>query len=162
MITDVTRATPDVPNGDRVAPRSTSHVLDPVRVGDCMHPGVLSCGPDTPLSTVAQLMTDHHVHAVYVSGSSGPAKPLVCDLDVLDAVASVDDGLVVRQIAVTQAVTASTDAPIREAAGVMADHGARHLIVLDAADGHPVGVLSTTDVIAAYARATLPQPATVD
>lgn len=155
MLANVTCAPQGSPDGSRVAVRSTRHALDPVSVGDCMRPGVLSCSPDTPLTTVAQLMAANHVHAVCVSGTTGPAKPLVCDLDVLDAVASVDDGLVVRQIAVTQAVTAPSDAPIREAARVMADHGARHVIVLDAAGGHPVGVLSTTDVIAAYARATL-------
>ena len=140
------RDTPDMLN-------STSHVLDTVRVGDCMHPGVLSCSPDTPLSTVAEMMTSHHVHALAVSGAAGPPAIIVSDVDVMGALASADDGLVVRQIAVTEALTAPRDASIREAASVMADHGVSHLIVLDTASGHPVGVLSTTDVLAAYAVA---------
>ena len=35
----------------------------------------------------------------------------------------------------------------------MLEHGARHLLVLDVDTGHPVGVLSTLDVVAAIAGA---------
>jgi CBS domain-containing protein len=35
----------------------------------------------------------------------------------------------------------------------MAEHGVAHLVVLDAAGGYPVGVLSTLDVAAAFAGA---------
>ena len=40
----------------------------------------------------------------------------------------------------------------------MVEHGAAHLIVLDEASGHPVGVLSTTDVLQAYAAAATAAP----
>jgi CBS domain-containing protein len=33
----------------------------------------------------------------------------------------------------------------------MAEHGVSHLVVLEAADGHPVGIISTLDIASAYA-----------
>jgi CBS domain-containing protein len=33
----------------------------------------------------------------------------------------------------------------------MSEHGVSHLVVLDAANGHPIGILSTLDVAAVYA-----------
>ena len=34
----------------------------------------------------------------------------------------------------------------------MSEHGVSHLVVLDAANGHPSGILSTLDVAALYAN----------
>ena len=36
----------------------------------------------------------------------------------------------------------------------MAEHGVSHLIVVDQANGQPIGVLSSTDILAAYAIAS--------
>ena len=36
----------------------------------------------------------------------------------------------------------------------MTEHGVAHLVVVDAAGGYPVGVLSTLDIVAVYAGAT--------
>ena len=38
---------------------------------------------------------------------------------------------------------------LREAAKLMAAHGATHLVVIDEASGHPVGVLAMTDILQA-------------
>lgn len=69
----------------------------------------------------------------------------------------------------TGILTVAADAPLAEVAGIMskhgreslrraaqmmAEHGVTHLVVLDAASGYPVGVLSTLDVAAAYAGPT--------
>jgi len=117
-----------------------------------MRPGVIACSPDTPLSEVAETMCSRHVHALAVAGVAGPAAIIISDLDVIGALATADD-LAVHQVAMTEAVTAPRDAPLREAAQVMAEHGVSHLIVLDEANGRPVGVLSTTDILAAYSAA---------
>jgi|1186.fasta_scaffold323337_2 CBS domain-containing protein len=39
-------------------------------VADVMTPEVTHWTPDTPLRDVARLMTDHHVHAIYVFDDS--------------------------------------------------------------------------------------------
>jgi len=55
-----------------------------------------------------------------------------------------------RLVAAT-AHTVSRIQTLREAAQLMVERGASHLIVLDDASGQPVGVLSTTDILQAYA-----------
>jgi len=69
-------------------------------------------------------------------------------------VACQGDGFAARDIAATEAVTAASGGSLRDAAQLMAEHGVSHLIVLDQANGQPVGVLSSTDILAAYAIAS--------
>src|SRR3954452_8599996 len=52
-----------LPRGSDRAP-ALEHAL----VEDVMRRGIISCGPDTDLTTVARLMATQHVHAVVVSG----------------------------------------------------------------------------------------------
>ena len=52
------------PRGSDRAP-ALEHAL----VEDVMRRGIISCGPDTDLTTLARLMASNHVHAVVVSGT---------------------------------------------------------------------------------------------
>jgi CBS domain-containing protein len=52
------------PRGSDRAP-ALEHAL----VEDVMRQGIISCGPETDLTTVARLMATNHVHAVVVSGT---------------------------------------------------------------------------------------------
>jgi len=120
-------------------------------VGDCMHSGVLTCCEDDSLRHVAAIMANHRVHAVVITTSTAE-RPIgvVSDLDVVAAVAAGVDGAA-REAAATEALTVSADEPLPSAAQRMSEHGVSHLVVLDSAGGHPVGVLSTLDIAAAYA-----------
>jgi CBS domain-containing protein len=123
----------------------------PVRVSDCMHTGILSCASDAPLAEVAGIMSKHRVHAVAVSDHQG-RRPVgvVSDLDVVAAaVSGVEPNAL--QAAATEPLAVSASESLYRAAQLMAEHGVTHLVVLDAAGGHPVGVLSTLDIAAAYA-----------
>ena len=44
--------------------------LRQVRVGDCMHHGILSCDRSAPLDEVAAIMAKHRVHAVAITNAS--------------------------------------------------------------------------------------------
>lgn len=46
----------------------------------------------------------------------------------------------------------SADESLWRAAQLMKEHGVSHLVVVDAAAGYPLGVLSTLDIIAVYAE----------
>jgi CBS domain-containing protein len=131
-------------------PIHTSAVMH-VRVRDCMHPGTLTCGADDPLRDVAAIMASHRVHAVLITAATGE-RPVgvVSDLDVVAAVAAGAD-CSAHEAAATEALTVSADEPLRNAAQMMSEHGVSHLLVVDAAGGYPVGVLSTLDVATAYA-----------
>jgi CBS domain-containing protein len=127
----------------------TSHV----RVGDCMHCGILTCAGDAPLGEVAGIMAKHRVHAVAVTGGEPRRVVAVAsDLDVVGAAASGDEPTAL-QIAATEPLTISANAPVDHAAQLMSEHNVAHLVVVDAASGSPVGVLSTLDLAALYATA---------
>jgi CBS domain-containing protein len=128
-------------------------VLTHVRVRDCMHHGILSCACDTPLGEVAALMAKHRVHAVALNARDG-RRPVgfVSDLDIATAAASGERPTAL-EAAATHPVTVSADDSLHRAARLMSEQRVSHLIVVDAAGGYPVGVLSTLDIAAAYATA---------
>jgi CBS domain-containing protein len=125
--------------------------LEHIRVRDAMHHGILSCTGDAPLGEVAGIMAKHHVHAVAIANGDG-TRPLgiVSDLDVVAAAASGEDPSAL-QAAATEPLAVSADERLPRAAQLMAEHGVSHLVVLDAASGHPIGVLSTIDIATVYA-----------
>jgi CBS domain-containing protein len=131
--------------------------LEHIRVHDAMHPGILSCLAGTPLRGVAEIMATHRVHAVAINRGEG-TRPIgvVSDLDVVTA---ISDGreLSAAQVAATEPLIVSADERLNRAAQLMAEHGVSHLVVADAADGHPIGVLSTLDLAAVYADGRAPE-----
>ena len=123
-----------------------------VHVQDAMHAGLLCTESGTPLTEVARIMADHRVHAVVVEGDEAGGAPagIVTSLDVMAAVASAEE-LTAGDVAATETVTIATNDRLDHAAQLMAEHGVTHLIVVDTATGHPVGVLSTIDIAVVYA-----------
>jgi len=123
-----------------------------IRVGDCMHHGILSCTGDAPLAQAAAIMSEQHVHAVAVTNSDG-GRPVgvVSDLGVVAAAAAGSDPSALQ--AATEPLTVSAGESLHRAAQLMSEHGVAQLIVVDAASGYPVGVLATLDIVAAYADA---------
>ena len=121
-----------------------------VRVADVMHGPVVTCGPETPIQSVAQTMADEHVHGVVVTGIERTAWGVVTALDVAAAAATDAIEDVARDFAATGPVTVSADTLLSEAARVMVEHQVNHLLVADA-DGRPAGVVSTSDVARRFA-----------
>lgn len=120
------------------------------RVEDAMHPGVISCAPDTPLRDVARTISTKHIHCLVVTGAAergaGPNWGLISGLDLVAAAAEGVEERTAGDIAVSDPVTVSSDEQLERAAQLMLAHQAEHLIVVGAADGRPVGVLSTLDI----------------
>jgi CBS domain-containing protein len=126
--------------------------LDRVRVGDCMHHGIIACDPTAPLAEVASIMATNRVHAVAVHHGVYRPHGIISDLDVI-AAAAAGTAPTAADIAATEVLSVSTDCSLREAARLMAEHGVTHVIAIERSNGHAVGILSTTDIVAAYARA---------
>lgn len=123
-----------------------------VRVRDAMHTGILTTDPTTSLRTVAKLMADQRVHAVAVADPDHSRRPwAIITAQDIAAAASEDLEITAGQAAVSEVVTVLDSDPLDHAAHLMVEHALSHLIVIDAATGHPSGVLSTLDVVAAYA-----------
>lgn len=132
--------------------------LSVLRVHDVMNTGVLSTDPGTPLRLVARLMAEQRVHAVAVADPDHARRPsgIVTTLGIAAAIADGveadgDEPTAGEAAAVELDVVAiSSDEALETAARIMVEKGTTHLIVVDAASGHPTGVLSSLDLAAAY------------
>jgi acetyl-CoA synthetase len=132
--------------------------LGELRVADAMHHGLISCSLDTPLRTVARMMTTYRVHAVLVTAHGDDQIPggkpwgVVSDLDVLRAAATQEIADVpARAVADTPIVMIAADRELADAARLMTEREVSHLIVVEAHSGLPVGVVSTLDIARALA-----------
>jgi CBS domain-containing protein len=134
------------PRGSDRAP-GLEHAL----VEDVMRPGIISCGPETDLTTVARTMAANHVHAVVVSGTEPAAHGgehltwgLVTALDLVAAalpgIGAPDAGA----LASTEIVTVDGREPLERAAQLMVEHQLTHLLVV--AGARPIGIVSTLDI----------------
>ena len=126
-------------------------------VGDAMSHGVINCPPETPLRVVARMMATYSVHAIFVfehTDEDDEAPRLwavVSDLDLVAASRLDLDQRTAGGSAVTPLVTVPRDAPIQEAAELMAQHGIAHLAVTDPETRRPLGVVSSLDIARAIA-----------
>ncbi len=128
-------------------------VVDRLRVVDAMHPGMISCPPETSLRTVARMMASYRVHAIFVHAhgdellADGDKWRVVTDADLVRAARDGDlDELVAQQVAASPALTIATVDPLGAALQAMVEHEVAHLIVVERHSGRPIGVLSSLDV----------------
>ena len=117
---------------------------------DAMHQGVVSCPPQTPLREVARIMAAQRVHCVVVEGDDD-GWGIVSDLDLVAVLSGGSSGLVARDAAATAAVTLAPAVSLKRAAQLMAENETTHLIVAESLGGRPIGVISTLDIVAAFA-----------
>jgi len=124
-------------------------------VADVMRHGVITCTPETPLRTIARMMSGYHVHAVVVTKDDGEGghEPwgIVSDFDVLGAAHEGCEDLTAGQVSRTPVVMVAPDDALAHAAQLMREHSTSHLLVIAAGDSRPVGVVSTLDVAGALA-----------
>lgn len=124
-----------------------------------MHPGVLTCPPETPLRDVARMMARHRIHAVIVFTEDSEAEDavglwgVVSDLDLAMALA-VDDveGRTAGGTARTPVVTVHPDEPLDRVAELMKERRVTHVLVVSTSSERPVGVVSTLDLARAIAE----------
>jgi CBS domain-containing protein len=118
-----------------------------MQVGEGMSPTVLTVGPDHTLRAVARLMTRRQVGAAVVLDPEGQGPGIITERDILASLASEQDPdrELVADHLTKDAVYASPDWSLEEAAAAMVRGGFRHLIVVER--GETVGILSVRDVV---------------
>ena len=133
--------------------------LSDTTVAQVMHPGVITCLPDTPLHELAGRMADLRIHCIAVSGVG--TRPdgdehlmwgLVSDMDVVHAAHRGGPGTLAGELAATTPLALPEDATLERAASLMASHDAAHIVAVGRS-GLPSGVVSTLDVIRILAAA---------
>ena len=147
------RRRPRSDRSDPLRPRPGSGILTEASVRSVMRPGILACAPSASIREAARCMTDHHVHCLAVIGVGVDASHgdrlewgLLEDMDMVRAA----DRQALEDCA--GAIASSAPFAIEEtelmsaAARLIADTGARHLIVVDPT-GLPTAVVSTLDVL---------------
>jgi CBS domain-containing protein len=134
------------PRGSDRAP-ALEHAL----VEDVMRAGIISCGPETDLTTVARMMAVNHVHAVVVSGvepsrNGGEhlAWGIITALDLVTAAMPGVGSAEAGELASTEVLTVDMREPLERAVQLMVEHQLSHLLVVSGA--RPVGIVSTLDV----------------
>jgi CBS domain-containing protein len=117
-----------------------------VTVREVMHPGIIVCGPESPVRYAARLMIQHNIHAIVVLGDDEEGGPwgVLSDTDVLEAFGRRELNGSAGVIAHTPIVTVSPSEGVLRAAELMRQHRVTHLVVTSR--GRPVGILSTLDL----------------
>jgi CBS domain-containing protein len=129
------------PRGSDRAP-ALEHAL----VEDVMRAGIISCGPETDLTTVARMMAVNHVHGVEPSRNGGEhlAWGIITALDLVTAAMPGVGSAEAGELASTEVLTVDMREPLERAVQLMVEHQLSHLLVVSGA--RPVGVVSTLDV----------------
>jgi CBS domain-containing protein len=132
--------------------------LQELRVVDAMHPGVISCPPDSTLQTVARMMASYGVHAVLVHGHDEETPDpdgwgVITDWHLLQAAAAGSVHTVrAAEVAISPVVGIATSEPLQAALELMARTGSSHVLAVERHSGRPAGVVSTLDVVRALAE----------
>ena len=125
--------------------------LEHARARDAMRHGVLTCPPETPLTTVARMLAHNHIHAVVVtrpeaeSDADEAAWGVVTDHAVLKGRRAPDDHTA-GGYATTDVVIVAADDPLDWVAEQMLEHNTTHAVVVERDTQRPVGMISTLDI----------------
>ena len=118
-----------------------------MHVNEGMSSVVLTVGPGHTLREAARLMAERGIGAAVVMDPDSPGFGIITERDVLRAVAEGQDTAkeVVGDHLTDEAMVASPDWSLEQAADTMIEHGFRHLLVVDGSE--LAGVLSMRDIV---------------
>jgi CBS domain-containing protein len=127
-------------------------------VRNFMHPGVITCRSDATLGEVAVMLTQHHVHALFVADRDGRPVGVISDMDLMTGewLSSDPESLetmrrmTAADLMSSPVATIEADTGFAKAARHMRKQQIHRLLVTD--DGAPVGVISISDFVAGLAR----------
>jgi predicted transcriptional regulator len=117
------------------------------QVRDIYHKGLILCKPDTPLQEVVRVMADTEVHAVMVTEKEGdPPIGVISHTDVIAHYGEDLTTILARDVMTKNVINILEHATVSEAAKKLLESNIHRLLVVSEA-GHPLGILSTTDII---------------
>jgi CBS domain-containing protein len=118
--------------------------VENARVGDAMNNAIVTCPRDAGLSEMGRLMASHHIHSLVVSLSDPARWALVSDVDIAQAAIGRPDATA-KDLA-APATGIPNEATLIRAIEVMREQRTSHLIVTDAENGNPTGMISALDI----------------
>lgn len=125
-------------------------------VGELMSIEPITIGVDEAIGSAEQLMSLREVTGLPVVDRIGRLKGVLSQTDIVRAHASGQPlaswpGLAVRHLMTSPALTIRVDESLLTAARMMEQHHVHRLVVVAPDGEHPVGVISTTDLVRALA-----------
>ena len=122
-------------------------------VRDWMHPGVITCRPDTPVDQVAITMDEKDISALVVVGEADNAIGVISRTDLVNArfiqpYLKHWRGMSAEHLMSKPVISVSPDTRIKEAVAVLQERRIHRLVVVEQHAGRvrPIGILSVTDL----------------
>jgi CBS domain-containing protein len=115
-------------------------------VRDVMHRGIVTCPPTASFAEVAAVLVERRTHSALVSREDGMA--FATDIDLVAAAVRGWPLPTAEELAGTGIALVTEHTTLDLAAALVAETAVGHIVVVDA-DGFPVGVVSTMDVVRA-------------
>lgn len=109
---------------------------------------VFTIGPDDSVSEAARRMSEHGIGSLLVVDERGKTVGILTERDIIAKVigrSTPPDGTQVDAVMTRKVVACTLGTTITRAEQVMAEHGIRHMPIID--NGTPVGMISTRDIL---------------
>ncbi|MGZ6214554.1 MAG: CBS domain-containing protein [Candidatus Limnocylindria bacterium] len=128
--------------------------MSPPSVGELMSIEPITIGIDEAIGRAEQLMSERGITGLPVVDRIGRLQGVLSQTDIVRAHASGQPlatwpGLAVRHLMTSPALTIRLDESLLTAARMMEQHHVHRLVVVAPDGEHPVGVISTTDLVRA-------------
>lgn len=132
--------------------RKLPPAIEHATVGDAAQSPLLICDAGAPLRSVARSMAANRVHSVVVRDAPRgfDGWSVITEATLIAALGEGRMDATAGEVASAPAVTADQSKPLLEAAQLMHDAGATHLLVFDVESRRPVGILSGLDLAATW------------
>jgi CBS domain-containing protein len=126
-----------------------------LRVRDLMSLEPVTVRDNAPLTVADRLMREHGVSGLPVVDRDGALVGVLSRTDVMAAASDTQraawQGIPVAASMTAPGLTVGADVPLADAAARMEEHRIHRLVVLEPEGGHPIGILSTTDLVRSIA-----------
>jgi CBS domain-containing protein len=110
---------------------------------DIMTKDVVMLSPDMTLAETSDLLVRYRIHGAPVVDTAGQLIGMVSMVDLVGRV-----GRTVRDVMTPEPISASSDTPVEELAGMMLDQIVRRIPIVEA--GRVIGIVSASDIIQVF------------
>ena len=137
---------------DLVAPLGRT-VSDRRLVRDVMSHAIVTCPPGASLEAASRAMTERRSRSIVVIDEGGRTVGVITGNDLLSLYEASELRGTVAEL-MSAPITCGPDLALPDAADLMISHEVHRLVVTDPArpDGAPVGIVSTSDIVAEMAH----------
>ena len=122
-------------------------------VGDVMSRAIVTCPPASSLESACRAMTERRSRSIVVVDERGRAVGVITGTDLLALYEGSGQQRTVADL-MTPPITCVPELALSDAADLMIGHEVHRLVVVDPSrpDGAPIGIISTSDIVAEMAQ----------